>query len=107
MAPVKILVILFSLANAGQFVLMSGSGTEKTRLIRLLEKIHIEFIPYPGFVISIIIFVILIFAFFAFFYHYINFKEHYSSFFRFLISVNLIASVIAVIVNFYLYFIRG
>ncbi|MBS1493280.1 MAG: hypothetical protein JST55_07210 [Bacteroidetes bacterium] len=104
MAPVKILAVLFTLANAGQFALMVKGGADKTRLVRLLEKFHIEFDLFPGFVISILIFVVLLFAIFSFFNHYINYKEHYSSFFRVLICGNLIASIIAVMLNFYLYF---
>jgi hypothetical protein len=79
----------------------------KTRLVRVLEKFNIEFDLFPGFVISILIFIVLIIAFFAFFNHYINYKEHYSSFLRFLICGNLFASILAVMLNFYLYFIKG
>lgn len=107
MTPVKILVVLFTLANAGQFALMAGGIGETSRLIRILQKFHIDFFPYPGFTLSIIVFVVLIFALFSFFRHFINYKEHYSAFFRFLILANFFASILAVIFNFYLYFIKG
>ena len=107
MLPVKILVVLFSFVNLGQMFMMSSGNIEKTRLTRLLKFFHIDFNIYPGFTLSIIIFFILIFAVFAFLKHFTNYKEHYSSFFSFLICINFLASFLAVIFNFFLYFMKG
>lgn len=107
MAPVKILIFLFSVINIGQVIMMFGGGIEKPRLTVLLNLFHIEVDAFPGFTISIGTFVLLVFAFFAFFMHFINYKEHYSAFFRFLIIANFFVSFIAVLFNFYLYFLKG
>ncbi len=107
MAPVKILVVLFSLVNVGQIVMMSGGNVEKVRLTRLLKNLNIDFNIYPGFTISIFIFFVLIFAIFAFLKHYSNYKEHYSSMLRFLIVVNLLVAFVAVCFNFFIYFLKG
>ncbi len=107
MAPIKILIILFSFVNVGQVVMMFGGSIEKPRLTKLLSLFNIEVDIFPGFTISITVFILLILTFAAFFMHYINYREHYSAFFRFLILANFFVSVIAVIFNFYLYFLKG
>jgi hypothetical protein len=107
MAPVKILILLFSIVNIGQVIMMFGGGIEKPRLSELLSIFHIEVDAFPGFTISITTFILLILALFAFFMHFINYKEHYSAFFRFLILANFFIAFIAVIFNFYLYFLKG
>ena len=107
MVPIKILILLFSIVNIGQVVMMFGGGIEKPRLTELLSLFNIEVDVFPGFTISITTFILLIFAFFAFFMHFINYKEHYSAFFRFLIIANYFVAFIAVIFNFYLYFLKG
>ena len=107
MTPIKILILLFSVVNIGQVIMMFGGGIEKPRLSELLSMFHIEVDIFPGFTISITTFILLIFMLFAFFMHFINYKEYYSAFFRFLILANFFVAFIAVIFNFYLYFIRG
>jgi len=107
MVPVKILIFLFSVVNLGQVIMMFGGGIEKPRLTELLSFFNIAVDAFPGFTISISTFILLVFALFAFFMHFINYKEHYSAFFRFLILANFFVSIIAVIFNFYLYFVKG
>jgi len=107
MVPIKILILLFSAVNMGQVVMMFGGGIEKPRLTELLSIFNVEVDAFPGFTISITTFILLVFALFAFFNHFINYKEYYSAFFRFLIIANFFVTFIAVIFNFYLYFLRG
>ncbi|MBS1514670.1 MAG: hypothetical protein JSS63_06545 [Bacteroidetes bacterium] len=108
MAAIKILVVLFSLVNAGQLVLMSTGGAEKSRLTRILEMMNLNALNvFPGLTVSIIVFVLAIFTFFAFLKHYITYKEHYSSLLSFLIVANILLSFAIVGFNFFFYFFGG